>query len=88
MSTYGATVMPLPAGGGGAGGVGVVFDGVGFGAGAEDFVGLGATVTGLLGVGWEPPAHGVPLIVQDVGAPLPATMKPKLVAAPAATAAL
>jgi hypothetical protein len=35
-----------------------------------------------------PPAHGAPLTVHPVGAPLPATMNPKLVDDPAGTVAL
>jgi hypothetical protein len=54
---------------------------------------VGAAVGGLavgavVGVARPPPAQDTPLIVQLVGTPLPATMKPNVVLAPAATEAL
>jgi hypothetical protein len=80
MSTYGATNTLLGPGAGGAGGGGGGFGAdvvgagvVGFGPGGFVPVALGA------GPGFPPPVHGAPLIVHDVGAPLPATMNPKLV---------
>jgi hypothetical protein len=62
---------------------------VGDGAGDD---GAGAVVVGLAVVGAvvgvPPAAHETPLIVQLVGAPLPATMKPNVVVAPAGMVAL
>src|SRR4051794_19232869 len=94
MSTYGATRTPLPppppegggggfvvtgglAGGGGGLGAEVVF--VGPGAGFEDAAG---------GTGAAPPVHDAPLTVQDVGAPVPAAVKPNEADAPGAIVAL
>src|SRR5689334_17215918 len=84
ISTYGATSTPPAAGGGGAG-----LDDVGVGAGRVDGGGGGGgAAVAVAGPELPPPAHGAPLIVHDVGAPLPLTMKPKLVDDPAATVAL
>jgi hypothetical protein len=92
MSTYGATsVVPPPAGGGGAvvtGGavVGAVVGGrVAGGVVAGGRV-VGAVV-GVVGAG-APPPHGAPLIVHDVGSPLPVTMKPNSTLPPAGTVPL
>src|SRR5690348_14781311 len=83
MSTYGATSTPLgPAGGGGAG---CVADGAGF---VGDGDGGGGPTVAVAGPPLPPPPHGAPLTVQAVGAPLPATMNPKLVDDPAGTVAL
>src|SRR5690349_4174002 len=89
MSTYGATsTLPVPAGGGagllgGGGLVGRVGDGAGL---VGD--GAGGPTVAVAGADPPPPAHGAPLTVHPAGAPLPATMNPKLVDDPAGTVAL
>jgi len=64
-------------------------DDVGVGAGRVDGGGGGGgAAVAVAGPELPPPAHGAPLSVHDVGAPLPLTTKPKLVDDPAATVAL
>ena len=86
MSTYGATsTFPPPVAGGVVGGVvgglvvGVV---VGFVVGGVVGVVVGLVVVGVA-VGVAPPEQDAPLIVQLVGAPLPATTKPNEAVPPA-----
>jgi hypothetical protein len=92
MSTYGATsTLPPPPDAGGAvvvagALVGALVVGAVVGAVVGGFV-LGAVVVGAV-VGALEPVQEMPLIVQVVGTPLPATMKPNTVVAPAGIVAL
>jgi hypothetical protein len=91
MSTYGATsAFPPPLGAEVVGGAVVGLVGgvlVGFVAGAVVGAVVGVLVGAVVGAVVTvppPPVQEAPLIVQLVGAPLPATMKPKVALAPGA----